>query len=251
MRRSFIYTLLITCFLFLLACKTSVVSTSVKAQNIEITKDINPVDSQLVQIYLPYKKILEKDMSRVISFSETELTKAKPESSLTNFLADLLLNEGREEAKKSGLDFQPQISYYNYTGIRSSLPKGDITVENIFELMPFENEMVFVEFKGAQIQELLDYIASVGGDAVGGVRFVISNNKAKEATVDGKKLQPENNYWLVTNDYIADGNDGMDMFLNKLDIVNTGKKIRDVIISDLEKRQKQRRKIRGNSGWED
>ena len=186
MRRSFSYTLLITWVLFFLACKTTMVSTSVKTQNIGINEDINPVDSRLIQIYLPYKKILEKDMSRVISYSEIEMTKAKPESSLTNFLADLLLNEGRDDAQKSGLNFQPQISYYNFTGIRASLPKGDITVENIFELMPFENEMVYVEFKGTQLQEFLDYIAFEGGDAMGGFRFVISDNKAKDITIKRK-----------------------------------------------------------------
>ncbi len=239
MGRSFSYTLLITWVLFFFACKTTMVSTSVKTQNIGITEDINPVDSQLIQIYLPYKKILEKDMSRVISYSEMEMEKAKPESSLTNFLADLLLSEGKEEAQKRGLDFQPQISYFNYGGIRAPLPKGDITVENIYELMPFDNEMVFVEFTGGQLQDFLNVIAAKGGDSVGGVRFVISNKKAKNVLVNGKALNPDEKYWIVTNDYIANGGDDMTMFLQKQAIINTGEKIRDVIISYLEKEQSE------------
>ena len=243
MHRSFSYTLLITWVLIFFACKIPVVLTSTNVRNIEVTEDINPVDSQLIHIYLPYKNILEKDMSRIISYSENEMIKAKPESSLTNFLADILFEEGTIEAQKAGLDFKPQISFLNYTGIRASLPKGDITVENIFELMPFENEMVFVEFKGEQLQEFLDLIASNGGDAVGGIRFVISKNKAKDVVIDGERLVPGNNYWMVTNDYIADGGDNMEVFKRKVAIVKTDVKIRDAFISNLEKRQSREEKL--------
>lgn len=243
MCRSFSYTLLITWILFLFACKTVVVKTSVTSQNISITKDINPVDSQLIQIYLPYKNILEKDMSRVISYSETAMDKDKPESTLTNFLADLLIEEGRIEAEKLRLDFHPQVSYFNYGGIRAPIPKGNITVGNIFELMPFENELVFVRLTGKQLQEFLDIIASKGGDSVGGVRFVISNQKAIDVKIEGEKLMPESNYWIVTNDYIANGGDGMEIFNARQEIINTSEKIRDVIISYLEKKQNQGKEL--------
>ncbi len=243
MHRSFSYTLLITWILFFFACRTSIVTTSVTSQNIRVTEDINPVDSQLIRIYIPFKNMLEKDMSRVISYSETALDKGKPESKLTNFLADLLIEEGRNEAEKLDVKFKPQISYFNYGGIRAPISKGNITVGNIFELMPFENEMVFVRLSGAQLQEFLNNIATKGGDSVGGVRFEISDQKAKNIMVGGKKLNPENDYWVVTNDYIANGGDGMNIFLEKKEIINTGEKIRDVIISNLEKKQSEGEKL--------
>ncbi len=244
MRRSFSYTLLITWILLFLACKTNLVITSETSQNIGITEVISPVDSQIIQLYLPYKNIIENDMLRIISYADTEMKRAKPESNLTNFLADLLLNEGIEEAQKEGLDFEPQISYYNYTGIRTSIPKGSITVGNIFELMPFENELVFVEFDGEQVQSLLNSIAATGGDAIGGISFIISDRVAKNVFVNGAKLEMDKNYWIVTNDYIADGNDGMEIFRDKKALVKTGRKIRDVIISYLEKKQNSGENIR-------
>ncbi|HSM47448.1 MAG TPA: hypothetical protein VK872_06490, partial [Draconibacterium sp.] len=57
--------------------------------------------------YLPFKKILEKDMQRVISFSENEMVKGKPESGLTNLLADLILDEGQKEAIRMNLKIEP------------------------------------------------------------------------------------------------------------------------------------------------
>ena len=38
------------------------------------------------------------------------------------------------ETKKSKIEIEPVISFFNYGGIRTTLPKGEITVGKIFEL---------------------------------------------------------------------------------------------------------------------
>jgi len=237
MVRSFSYTLLITWILLTLSCKTAFVSTEVNTQNLAVVDNAIPLDSQLVMLYLPYKNILEKDMGRVISFSENDLVKGKPESGLTNLLADLLLEEGQMDAIQSNLQIEPVVSFFNYGGIRTWLPKGDINVGKIFELMPFENEMVFIQLTGEQLQQFYDIVAENDGSSVGGVRFVISNGKANNIMIDGEKLKPESKYWMVTNDYSANGGDDLFVFTQRLDLISSGKKIRDVIISNFEKRK--------------
>lgn len=239
MRQSFSYTLLITWVLVSISCKTHFVQKSYEIQNVSVSETINALDSSVVQLYLPYKDILEEDMNRVISFSELEMIKGKPESLLTNFLGDLLLEQAAKEAQLKGLDLLPSVSFFNYGGIRTSLPKGEITVGKIFELMPFENELVFLELNGIQMQQFLDYIAAKGGDSVGGARFEISDKKAKNATVGGKALQADKMYWLVTNDYVASGGDGLDMLKESAQFINSNRKIRDLIISYLEEKQKR------------
>lgn len=236
MQRSFTYTLLITCILLASACGTSYYPAKVETQNIPVSDSLNSLDNQVVQTYLPYKKILEKDMSRVISVSEMEMSKDKPESYLTNFLGDLLLYEGKKIATEGGFSFSPSVSYFNYGGIRTYIPKGDITVEKIFELMPFENELVFVELNGSQMKEFLNYIAAKGGDSEGGTRFTISNEKAENITIEGGPLQLSKKYWIATNDYVAGGGDGLEILTRRSEFINTGKKIRDIIISYMEEK---------------
>lgn len=238
MVRSFSYTLLITWILFSVSCKSNYTIVKTNTQNISVSENANSVDSQVVRLYLPYKKILERDMKRVISKSEVNLVKQKPESGLTNLLADLLLNEGQKFAKENKLQINPEVSFFNYGGIRTSLPKGEITVGNIFELMPFENEMVFIQLTGAQLQQFYDIVAEFGGESVGGVRFVISNGKAKNVFINGEVLNPEKKYWLVTNDYSANGGDDLAVFTQRIELLESGKKIRDIIISNFEERQK-------------
>ena len=237
MVRSFSYTLLITCILLTLSCKTTFVFTEVKTQNISVADNVSSLDSQLVLLYLPYKNILEKDIGRVISFSELEMVKGKPESGLTNLLADLLLEEGQMEAMRKHLQINPVVSFFNYGGIRTWLPKGDITVGKIFELMPFENEMVFIQLTGQQLQQFYDIVAENGGSSLGGVRFVISNGKAKNIMINGEKLEPTSKYWMVTNDYSANGGDDLVVFTQRLELISSGKKIRDIIISNFEERK--------------
>lgn len=238
MQRSITYTLLITCVLLFTSCKTHYSKASYEAENIMVTESLNSLDNEVVQIYLPYKKILEKDMTRVISFSESEMIKDKPESNLTNFLADLLLVEGKKVAVEKGYALEPDISFFNYGGIRTYLPKGEITVGNIFELMPFENEMVYLRLTGAQVTEFLNVVAQKGGDSVGGVRFVISDEKAKQVKVAGNPLENNKEYWLVTNDYVAAGGDDLGVFTQRLEYINSGEKIREVIIAYMEDLQK-------------
>lgn len=237
MNRHFSKLLLITWVLITFSCKPNLVLTDVKTTNLMVSESESFLDSQIVFQYLPYKRILEKDMQRVISFSEAEMVKGKPESGLTNLLADLLLEEGQKEAARMNLQLEPVVSYFNYGGIRTWLPKGDITVGKIFELMPFENEMVFIQLTGEQLQQFYDIVAKKGGDSVGGVRFVITNGKAKNVMIEGKSLNTAEKYWLVTNDYSANGGDDLEVFTQRLEIISTGKKIRDIIISNLEERK--------------
>ena len=239
MGRSFSYLLLITWFVFLISCKPVFVSTGIHTQNLGVENDSLVVDSQVVKLYLPYKEILEKDMKRVISFAKEEMVKDKPESGLTNLLSDLLLEEGKKFAEKQKLNINPQVSYFNYGGIRTFLPQGDITVGKIFELMPFENEMVFIRLNGTQLQEFFDIVASRGGDSLGGVRFVISDDKAKDILIDKEKLNSEKKYWLVTNDYSANGGDNLEVFKQRQELIGSGKKIRDIIISNFEERNEK------------
>jgi 2',3'-cyclic-nucleotide 2'-phosphodiesterase (5'-nucleotidase family) len=243
MRLSFSYLLLITWFAVAISCKTNYVPTSYNAQNISVSTNAHSTDSQLIQMYLPYKKNLEKDMQRIICTSEKEMFKGRPESYLTNFLADMLLAEAKNEAKNSELKINTDISYFNYGGIRTFLPEGEITMGKIFELMPFENELVFIQLSGEQIQEFLNHLAEKGGESVGGIRYVISNGKAINIQINGTTMISDEKYWLATNDYVAEGGDGLEVFTHRSEIIRPGKKIRTLIIDYFKKSNKNGKKL--------
>jgi 2',3'-cyclic-nucleotide 2'-phosphodiesterase (5'-nucleotidase family) len=158
---------------------------------------------------------------------------------LTNLVADIILESGIAYCQDHNLKIVPDVSYVNYGGLRASLPQGNITVERIFELMPFENEIVLIKISGESFQLMAEKIAGRGGEGVAGMKLGIRNGKVSSLTTDGKPVDRTNNYWLVTNDYIANGGDQMNMFSNPVERINTGFKIRDVLLKALKDRYKR------------
>ncbi|MBT8196480.1 MAG: 5'-nucleotidase C-terminal domain-containing protein [Bacteroidia bacterium] len=125
-----------------------------------------------------------------------------------------------------GVDF----CLLNNGGLRASLPHGDITRGKIFELMPFENEMIVLELNGETTLELVDFIAEKGGMPVSGIRFEIENQKPTNITINGKAFDKNKTYKVVTSDYLAHGGDKLAMLKKRLNDKLTGVKIRDAII---------------------
>lgn len=182
-----------------------------------------------LQLIEPYRSKLEVEMSQVIGTSDVEMMKMKdvPESQLGNFVADLVLEFSRT------IDATTDCSVMNNGGLRNSLPKGNITVGNVYELMPFDNEIVIVEIKGEDVEPLFPMIAERGGVPVAGMRMVIEKingkNFPKEVEIRGEKFSKEKTYKISTSDYLAGGGDQMTFWV-KGSIRSTGKKIRDAII---------------------
>lgn len=225
--------------LFLFSCSPHLMVREIDTRNFPVNAQTGAIDSSIERFITPYRDSIEQDMSKLVTVSLTPIVKGKPESKLTDLVSDLVLNFAADYCKKNKLNFVPQASYMNYGGLRASLPEGKITVENIFGLMPFENEVVLLKVTGKAIEEMADRIAGRGGEGVSGLKIGIRNGKAQTVLIDGKAPDETASYWIVTNDYIANGGDQMAMLSKPLERINTGAKIRDVLITSL--REKYRK----------
>lgn len=236
MRRLFISFFVI---LFLFSCNSHLVVREVDTKNIQIDSLIGPLDLAVETMVKPYRDSLEHDMSTLVTVSSTPLVKGKPESKLTNLVSDILLDFGTSYCQKQKLNIHPDVAYVNYGGIRASLPQGNITVERIFELMPFENEIVLIKISGGAFNKMAEKIAARGGEGVAGMKLGIKNGKVSSLTTGGNPIDPAALYWVVTNDYVASGGDQMSMFSNPAERINTKMKIRDLLIKVLNDRYKK------------
>ncbi len=188
-----------------------------------------PVDVKVAAMLEPYRLQLEATMNEVIGYNPTEMVKAKPYSSLTNWFTDVVLDETQKLVTEP-LDFAIQ----NYGGIRlSSVGSGEITIGKIYEIMPFDNIAFIMELKGSVVQRLFDRIAESGGWPISkNVYFEIAYGKAKNITIKGQPLDMDKIYYAVVPDYVATGGDKMDM-LQDSKIHNTEAFLRDLIINNL------------------
>lgn len=236
MQRTIKQVLLITgLFSIFLSCSPSYKVISGTYSNHAISPEVLKPDSSIISIYRPFKEKLDAEMNDVIGFAQEDLLKGKPESKLTNYLADLLLEESHLFSAQTSLGFTPDLAFLNYGGIRTGISRGDITVRNIFELMPFENELVFIQLSGENVQLFFNLIASRGGDSLSGVKFKIRDGQAEDVIIGHSPLSPDGKYWLAVSDYVADGGDSYAMLQNSSSRIDSGLKIRDVIIQHLKR----------------
>lgn len=192
----------------------------------------NVVDSSVYKAINPYKKVHDEQMYIVLAKSEDALVKADIESTLGNFFCDAVIFETKKLLGKDSVMLNAAV--FNKGGLRNSLPKGDITVGNVFELMPFDNEVVLLKLSGLQFKDMLDKICEKGGIPVGGIRMVMKGGKPSDVFVDGEVFDEKKDYWVVTSDYLANGGDSYTFFKNAKERKVMNVLLRNMIINYCE-----------------
>ncbi|WP_246624693.1 5'-nucleotidase C-terminal domain-containing protein [Oceanobacter mangrovi] len=124
------------------------------------------------------------------------------------------------------------IAIQNGGGVRVDLSAGDVTFADAYELMPFSNTLVTLEMTGAEIvavlEEALDNALTPDGSTGSypyayGLRFDVDASQSEGSRLsnieinsrmagDWTALDTSASYIVVTNNYIAAGQDGYDTF---------------------------------------
>ena len=177
----------------------------------------------------PFIDKLAERMSTVIGQSAQQMTVSRPESLLSNFAADMMRSEA-----KARLNMHIDIGMVNMGGLRTEIPQGNITVGNIYELMPFDNELVILWLRGDKLLGLLNSIASVGGEGISGIRMGIRNGEPVNPTINGEPVDLERLYVIATSDFLAGGNDRMTQLAEHERIEQTGITIREIFLEHIE-----------------
>ena len=185
----------------------------------------------------PYQENLAKEMNEVlvIAAEEFPIEKGKAQTKLGNLVADLshLAGINLYNTKNSQNIF---MCLLNIGGLRTSLPKGEITRGKIFELMPFENELVVVTISDEKLDELFNYlgkypqpISGFFGVSYGEKDYKLFIDTEADFDRDSTTITHEG-YKILTTDYLANGGDDMSFFLNPIAYETVGIKLRDAII---------------------
>lgn len=213
----------------LVSCRTPMNLTNIQTQkNISIAQSI-PEDGAAAMVIEPYKKSLEAQMDTKISFTNVELTKQGDNSSLGNLLADYTLQGAKEWAAKNNVT-KIDGAVINIGGIRTNIGKGDILLRHIYEVMPFENELVIVKMTGAQLQAMFDYyLQTQKNNPVSNMVIETEAGKISKALINGAAVDPAQTYFIATSDYLALGGDNM-KFFSAGEMISTGVKLRDLYI---------------------
>ncbi len=171
---------------------------------------------------MPYRDSLSLEMNEIIANSQTDFSVKRPNSNLGNWVADALFVNQTKAVRLSS----PIICLLNTGGIRSTINKGQVTIGDMFKLMPFDNEIVWVELPVSVIPEIEEYLKKSGGEPISNCTLkngkLVFNNWNENAST----------FWVITSDYLMNGGDKMAFFSKKINVNNTGVLMRDALITE-------------------
>ncbi len=227
------------------ACKPSFYQIS--QRNVHFT-EINASlkeDAQALQTIEPYKKHIDAQMQRIIGYAETEIANGRKtnETPLGNLVADMCQQRASRELGKN-----VDLGFITFGGLRTSIPAGAIRVSDIFELMPFENELVVLEIDGKTIRKLFEYLVAVRNIAISNSKVLIQAGKLKDVLINNEPIEDDKIYRVATSDYLANGGDNMSFLKEAKNMYFTHVKYRDMIIQEIENLHKQGKKIKASVG---
>ena len=160
----------------------------VETKTIEVLNDgTSAPDAKASELIDGYKTKLEAALGDTIGFTKTgfEQESAQMSAWLTTSLKE---------------QFKTDVALLNRKGVRQALPAGPIKKATIYDLIPFENQVVIVKLTGDQLLA-----------AIGNVQARFSGVKPKgESFIDAKgaAIDPKKTYTLATIDYLYLGGDG-------------------------------------------
>ena len=162
-------------------------------------------------------------VKEVIAYSTSAMEAHHPESALSNWFIDLLMEQTE---KLSGKKVDMGIT--NFGGIRIDMPEGPVILDDMLSMFPFKNHLVYVEHKGSQIRKILEKMAAGRIEVLGGARIVVEDGKLVSAEIGGKPIDDNKIYGLVTISFLLSGGDGLSLAENAVSVTE----YKDVMIID-------------------
>lgn len=200
--------------------------------NVKIDSTYNSL--ALDSIIDPYRTKVDAIMKEVIGFSDSNFVSTAPHSVLSNFVVDAVFKKGINSAQSYFPEMNPSntIGLLNFGGIRASISKGDITIGNIFEIMPFDNIIVVLKIDYSKIDQFLNYLYEKGGQPISNATASLSNT-TKEMKINSQPFTKNQPIYIITSDYLSSGGDKMDFLMSPLKKWDTGILIRNVLIDEI------------------
>ncbi|MGI9202168.1 MAG: bifunctional metallophosphatase/5'-nucleotidase [Woeseiaceae bacterium] len=158
-----------------------------------------------------------------------------PESPIARLFTDAILQETDAD-----------ISIHNTSGgIRADLQAGPLTYGDIYQISPFDNQVVILDVSGADLRRIMEAQVPRTGRRAGFsgmqvyVDCVAGDPTVKMVLNDGREIQDDDRIRISSNDFLATLGDGIltpGMPAGGFQFETDGRMNRDLIVSWLKKR---------------
>jgi 2',3'-cyclic-nucleotide 2'-phosphodiesterase (5'-nucleotidase family) len=185
-----------------------------------VTGQVSPVNEQA-------RKLVETALAKVAATKNQPIgrtTRALEPAREGEFALGNLVVDGMR-AVGVGDGVPVDVAFHNNAGIRAGLPKGQITYGQLYDVLPFDNQLIAMDLTGAQLLRILEHSVSdrPGSLQVSGLSFRFdysepAGQRVREVTIEEEPLDPQRTYRVVTIDFLAYGGDGFKTFLDGINL---------------------------------
>ncbi|MBA2875859.1 bifunctional metallophosphatase/5'-nucleotidase [Thermaerobacillus caldiproteolyticus] len=181
---------------------------SKKAEIVTTYQDAMEPDKKIKRLIEKYEKKVAPIINQVIGTAKETITdeqSASGESALGNLIAD-----AQRDSMKT--DF----AFMNPGGIRADIEQGEVIWGELYNVQPFSNQLVKMTLTGEQVRRLLNQQWQSNQTRIlqiSGLKYTWDAKKPIGEKVvdiylpDGTKLDPNAEYTVTVNSFLADGGD--------------------------------------------
>jgi 2',3'-cyclic-nucleotide 2'-phosphodiesterase (5'-nucleotidase family) len=218
-------------------------TTDIRVRSAPIRVDASAGEDRAVkELVAHYGERLRAEMRTVIGRAGHDLVKGLGGGSLGAFVADVIRHTAEQLTKEP-----VHAALQNSGGLRRSIARGKITLGTIYEVMPFENEIVVLEISGETLLQLIRHLVARSTDrvtdALSGVEIVACRGELRTALLDGRPIDLQASYRLATSDYLHQGGSGYTMLAAARRVIPTGMTVREALIAFIRSQQAAGREI--------
>ena len=201
----------------------------------EASKGDNLASSSVIAKYKPeVDKYLEP-----IGFCPTGLLRGYPVAPMSSWAVDAFMEyaqnwidtTSRKDIRK---DVKIDFALMNFGGIRTEMPKGNVSKYDILSIFPFDNYLVIEEMDGDKVRMLMEFFAKTRGQVLSNVSLHIDGDSVKECLIGGKPIDDNRKYVVATIDFLYQGGDNLYPLKYSNWMVDTRKKMMDIFIEYIQ-----------------
>ena len=223
-----------------------------KYKTIPITEKVEE-NGDFVNMLRPYVQGLDYSqyLQKKVGYATSTIVRNDPangDSPLGNIVTTAMMNHELARA---------QFCVTNSMGIRADIPTGEITLEKLYEVFPFENSITTMYLSGNELKTLFDFVARKSATRgcktqvqVAGIGVELNCNPSKKLqeehdsfaltkclqigdtlVIDNYEvLLPNMLFKMATNDYMGRGGSGFYMLEANTTRLDTSVSLRDAVV---------------------
>jgi 2',3'-cyclic-nucleotide 2'-phosphodiesterase (5'-nucleotidase family) len=202
---------------------------------VELRQPRNPPHNDAVRLADSLQTVIQSEYGQVIGYLQTAWRSSYyTGSNVGNWICDRLRAR-----------YQADVAFVNAGGIRGEIQRGPVTKLAVLQLLPFTNSVVLFDATPGDLRTLADEQARAQGLhthgvlEMSGMKVTFSAHDSvvtvKNIEVDGKPLDENRSYRIVSIDYVAISQWNRHLGFKPHAVDTTGELLSDVIMDEIAK----------------